>query len=78
MTLARRIPSTRPALRSAADQIKHAQVLRGQRCPECDGTACESNGHAEYRCVACDHRWGWDTVGRGQRGEPYGMGVSHG
>jgi transposase-like protein len=30
----------------------------GDECPDCGSRNTESNGHTEYRCVECDHRWG--------------------
>ena len=49
---------------------EHAQAL-GQQCPECGGTRTESNNESEYRCFNCDHRWGFDRYGSGNR---YGFG----
>jgi hypothetical protein len=66
--------ATRPILQTAADRLKHAQALRGERCPECDCTQTESNGSTEYRCCACDHRWGRDG---GPQCELYGMEETH-
>ena len=43
-----------------------AAVAAGAECPACGSRETEDNGFAEYRCCACDHRWGVDT------GERYG------
>jgi tRNA(Ile2) C34 agmatinyltransferase TiaS len=53
--------------RGAAQRIVAAQVRRGQRCPSCGGTKTESNETTEFRCIDCDHRWGFD------HGEQYGF-----
>jgi hypothetical protein len=47
------------------ERAHSAAVASGRECPECSSQETESNGGTEYRCVACDHRWGID-------GEPYG------
>ena len=47
---------------------EHDAVAAGEQCPECGSTNTESNGATEYRCVECDHRWGFD-------GERYGYAV---
>lgn len=47
--------------------LEEASVAIGQMCPECGTTDTEDNGHSEYRCVECDHRWGFDC------GERYGF-----
>jgi hypothetical protein len=39
---------------------RREKVKRGEMCPECDSVETESNGHREYRCCHCDHRWGID------------------
>lgn len=52
------------------DLVRLATVSSGEQCPECDSRNTESNGGTEYRCVECDHRWGFDC---GSRGEPYGF-----
>jgi hypothetical protein len=51
-------------------RINASHVRRGWQCPECASTRTESNGATEYRCVTCDHRWGFEG---GPRGEPYGF-----
>lgn len=43
-----------------------AAIAAGAVCPDCGCTETESNGHTEYRCVECDHRWGREY------GERYG------
>lgn len=53
-------------------QLKKALVREvaqavGEECPECGGRVTEDNGGTEYRCCACDHRWGFDS------GERYGF-----
>lgn len=50
-----------PALR------REARAAIGEECPECGMRDTESNGGTEYRCCACDHRWGFDN------GERYGF-----
>lgn len=52
------------------ERIQPTQVRRGWQCPDCGSTKTESNGSTEYRCIACDHRWGFDG---GARGERYGF-----
>ncbi len=44
-----------------------AAQMAGEECPECDSRVTESNNSTEYRCCACDHRWGYDN------GEQYGF-----
>lgn len=51
-------------------RINGTHVRRGWQCPDCASTRTESNGSTEYRCVTCDHRWGFDG---GPRGEQYGF-----
>ncbi len=46
--------------------IAESAAAVGDQCPDCGGGHVESNGRAEYRCVDCDHRWGFD-------GERYGF-----
>ena len=36
------------------------RIACGEQCPECSSATTESNGSSEYRCVACDHRWGFE------------------
>lgn len=49
------------------ERLAHdAAVAAGEECPDCGNRETESNGYTEYRCCACDHRWGVDT------GERYG------
>lgn len=53
-------PARRQALlRKGAEQARQAI---GEQCPECFSESTEDNGHTgrhvEFRCVACDHRWG--------------------
>jgi len=43
------------------------RIASGEQCPECSSASVESNGGSEYRCVACDHRWGFEC------GERYGF-----
>lgn len=53
-----------------------AQLSRqghGYECPECGSTHTESNGgriayDEEFRCIECDHRWGYEA------GQPYNFG----
>ena len=47
--------------------VEQASIAIGQMCPECGTTDTEDNGYSEYRCVECDHRWGFDC------GERYGF-----
>lgn len=49
-----------------AKQDQYRRIATGKLCPECFSVATESNGHTEYRCIKCDHRWGVDM------GAPYG------
>jgi tRNA(Ile2) C34 agmatinyltransferase TiaS len=42
-----------------AEQIDVA-IAAGEMCPDCGCRETESNGHGEYRCCECDHRWGID------------------
>jgi tRNA(Ile2) C34 agmatinyltransferase TiaS len=35
-------------------------IAAGETCPDCGCRETESNGHGEYRCCECDHRWGID------------------
>lgn len=42
-------------------------IAVGAVCPECGGADTEDNGGTEYRCIACDHRWGFEY------GERYGF-----
>jgi tRNA(Ile2) C34 agmatinyltransferase TiaS len=35
-------------------------IAAGEMCPDCGCGETESNGHGEYRCCECDHRWGID------------------
>jgi len=37
-----------------------AAIAAGEMCPDCGCRETESNGHGEYRCCECDHRWGID------------------
>jgi hypothetical protein len=45
-------------LRVLADRMS---VACGSACPDCGSRDTEDNGAAEYRCCACDHRWGNDV-----------------
>lgn len=47
--------------------LKDAERALGKECPDCGHNETESNGSTEYRCCACDHRWGFDG------GERYGF-----
>lgn len=47
--------------------LRESAQACGEECPACGGRETESNGHTEHRCVACDHRWGYDN------GERYGF-----
>lgn len=42
-------------------------VASGSVCPDCNSRDTEDNGASEYRCSACDHRWGTES------GEQYGF-----
>lgn len=46
--------------------VREAAQAAGEECPECRCRDTESNGSTEYRCTACDHRWGREY------GERYG------
>lgn len=46
--------------------LRDELVERGMQCPECGSQRTEDNSFTEYRCVDCDHRWGFDC------GERYG------
>lgn len=48
----------------AARITKAARIAIGDVCPGCDATDTdiEDNGFGEFRCVACDHRWGEDAA----------------
>lgn len=66
MTASRPIaPSDIRALLDAC--ARDARLSTGGECPDCGGTDIEDNGGTEYRCVTCDHRWGYD------HGERYGF-----
>lgn len=41
--------------------LREAAQAAGEECPECGRREVEDNGHTEYRCVHCDHRWGTDA-----------------
>ena len=56
----------KPKATTAAALAEALSVAVGEQCPECGSRQCEDNGATEYRCAACDHRWGVE------RGEPYG------
>lgn len=47
--------------------VSEAAHAAGHECPECGSRVTESNNSTEYRCVNCDHRWGYDC------GERYGF-----
>ena len=47
--------------------LRDAAAAAGEECPDCGGRETESNGYTEYRCCACDHRWGHEY------GERYGF-----
>jgi ribosomal protein L37AE/L43A len=47
--------------------VRKAAQASGEECPECGCRDTESNGSSEWRCVECDHRWGFEY------GEPYGF-----
>lgn len=53
-------PIPRALVRDAAQAV-------GDECPECGCRSVEDNGGPEYRCVDCDHRWGFEF------GERYGF-----
>jgi len=53
--------------KKAAEQYN---IRQGRTCPACDSRETESNGHTEYRCEDCDHRWGCEG------GEWYGIEVA--
>jgi len=38
--------------------LRDAAQAAGGECPDCGSRDTESNGGTEYRCCACDHRWG--------------------
>lgn len=40
-----------------AKLLNLANASIGDHCPQCRCNDTESNGHSEYRCCACDHRW---------------------
>lgn len=40
--------------------LRDAAQASGEVCPDCGHTETESNGSTEYRCCACDHRWGFE------------------
>jgi transposase-like protein len=49
--------------RRVAEAARQVAIATGAECPDCASTAQhEDNGCTgrwlEYRCVACDHRWG--------------------
>lgn len=50
-----------------APLVREAAASSGLVCPECGCGRTEDNGSTEYRCCACDHRWGWEM------GERYGF-----
>jgi hypothetical protein len=54
-----------------ATLVRDASAAAGSLCPECGHTETECNGHDEYRCCACDHRWGYEGGAIG--GERYGF-----
>lgn len=47
--------------------VREASQAAGEECPDCQCRETESNGSTEYRCCACDHRWGFEY------GERYGF-----
>lgn len=47
--------------------VREAAQAAGSECPDCGCRETEDNGGTEYRCTACDHRWGFDC------GERYGF-----
>jgi hypothetical protein len=47
--------------------LRDAAQAFGEECPECGNSDTESNGSTEFRCCACDHRWGHEY------GERYGF-----
>jgi hypothetical protein len=47
--------------------VRESAAAAGSECPECGARDTEDNGSTEYRCCACDHRWGVDC------GERYGF-----
>lgn len=53
-------PGLQALMREAAQAV-------GSECPECGSRDTEDNSASEYRCVACDHRWGFEY------GERYGF-----
>lgn len=56
------------AARAAAKRLAQAITYAvGSECPECGSRDTEDNGASEYRCCACDHRWGFEY------GERYGF-----
>lgn len=46
--------------------MREARISMGNECPECGCTVNEWNGHTgrseEFRCTACDHRFGPGTA----------------
>lgn len=52
------------SLHAYAKALSHAV---GAECPDCGSRETEDNGSTEYRCCACDHRWGIEN------GERYGF-----
>lgn len=50
-----------------AQDARYLSQATGSQCPECDSRDTEDNGYTEYRCCACDHRWGLEC------GEHYGF-----
>ncbi len=54
-------------LRKLAKLARQTSVTCGSVCPDCGSSNTEDNGCTEYRCCACDHRWGIES------GERYGF-----
>jgi DNA-directed RNA polymerase subunit RPC12/RpoP len=50
----------REPLKTLKDLKRESAHAAGEECPECDSRVTECNGDTEYRCAACDHRWGFE------------------
>jgi tRNA(Ile2) C34 agmatinyltransferase TiaS len=55
--LEREMAKTKKTPQELADDMA---IAAGETCPDCGCRETESNGHGEYRCCECDHRWGID------------------
>jgi tRNA(Ile2) C34 agmatinyltransferase TiaS len=54
----------REPVKTLRDLKREAAHAAGEECPECNSRVTESNGDTEYRCIACDHRWGFEYGNR--------------